>query len=332
MDLYLDSAKLDEVQSAHATGKLAGLTINPSLAIQAITANGDYAEHVEKIYNIVGYNCHKSYQVIGKTKDEMLRAAYALVDAFKQYDGHGIKVGVLTAAHEEMKLAREGLETVRQLTKDGILVNITTIQRPEHMILAAYVAGDRPILVSPFLGRCDDLIQTCMGLRLGKEFQKSSYFPADGKPGFTDFYRNRSGVHMMARGAYGLYVMREEMGINHRARVLAASVRNANKEWTTDQSREAYHYWADILTSPNDVFHAAASDDFPWPERATPEGMQAFCSDITPDFIEHCIDVYEHGTPEEVYWLLFHPKTMEGFFGFADDGNMLTSFKNLVSK
>lgn len=330
-DLYLDSAKLDEVRMAHATGKLAGLTINPSLAIKAIGPEGNYAAHVEKIFDIVGPECHKSYQVVGKTQEEMVRAAHRLVEAFGQYGGLGIKVPVFTASHSEEHLAREGLKTVRQLAEEGILVNVTTVQRPEHIVLAAYCGAG---LISPFLGRTDDYIQAeklhlkPIDEKTGEgDFRKSDYFPAKGRA-VDDNYGNVSGVHMMARGAYALSLLRG-IGVKHNARLLAASARNA------DQCAEAGRFWADIITSPVDVFGIIMKDEFQWPEKATTDDMEqmwpGFLRDITREAVERWLEIYDSGTPEEVYQLLVHPKTAEGFQGFEKDGHALRTFMELVS-
>lgn len=313
LELYLDSAKLDEVRGAHATGKLAGLTINPSLALKAIGRDGDYAGHVRRIFDIVGHECHKSYQTAGKTSDGMLAAAYRLVDAFGQYGGLGIKVGVLIAAPDEKHLAREGLKTIRALAGQGILVNATTVQRPEHMALAAYLGAG---LISPFLGRTDDLIRTNMGLAPDTNFKKSDYFPADGIRPYSDGYGNTSGVQMMARGIYALRFLKRP----HRARILAASVRNEK------QSQEAYASGADIITSPSGVFADISRTDFYWPPRSTP-----VFGDIAREDVERWINTYENGTDAEVYELLYHPKTIEGFLLFAADGDALASFRQMIS-
>ncbi|HLC76569.1 MAG TPA: transaldolase family protein [archaeon] len=312
--LYLDSAVLNEVQQAHATGRLAGVTINPSLALRAIGINGDYADHVAKIYDIVGPKCHKSYQVIGKTRDEMLRVTDKLIKSFEQYGGLGIKVGILTATPDEKRLAREGLETVRALAQQGILVNVTTVQRPEHFVLSAHLGAG---LVSPFLGRTDDLIRAYMGLRSETDFKKTDYFPADGTKPFDDGYGNVSGVNMMARGIYAMRLLKTP----HTARTLAASIRNK------EQTQEAYREGADILTSSSDTFMETAGSDFHWHEQSA-----LTFNDITGQDVERWLEIYENGSPEEVYALLFHPKTVEGFVKFAEDGERLVSFKRLVSQ
>lgn len=306
--LYLDSAKLDEVRQAHSTGKLAGITINPSLALAAIGPDGDYADHAQKLYDIVGPECHKSYQVIGKTYDEMMRAADRLIKAFDQYGGLGIKVGVLTATPYERHLAREGLRTVRALSDQGILVNVTTVQRPEHFALAAYL-GAR--LISPFLGRTDDLIRTYTGLQQ-KDFGKADYFPSGGMRPFNDGYGNVSGAHMTANGVKALRFLK-----NHSAKVLAASVRNM------EQAVEAWGAGAEILTLPFDTFMPAASNDF-W-------SRDRWSSNIGQEDVDGWISVYENGPDEDVYKLLYHPKTVEGYLRFAEDGERLASFMRLVS-
>ncbi|MBI4167988.1 MAG: hypothetical protein HY515_03460 [Candidatus Aenigmarchaeota archaeon] len=324
-ELYLDSAKLDEVQKAHATGKLAGITINPSLALKAIGENGDYSRHVEQLADIVGPNCHKSYQVIGKTREEMARAAYKLRDAFEQYDGLGIKVPIFVADVNNKHLACDSLETVRQLSNDGILVNVTTVQRPEQIVLAAYCGAG---LISPFLGRTDDFTHVLTGDRMDKEFKKSTYFDLRGVSGFNDGYGNVSGIHMMARGAYALYLMKQ-IGIQHNARLLAASTRNLQ------QCAEAAEFWADIITEPPEIFNITAEDTFQWHERAAPDNFErmwpGFLSDITPQKIEEWLNVYEGGNKERIFWLLFHTETVKGYRNFAEDGERLTSFRQLVS-
>ncbi|MBI4174680.1 MAG: hypothetical protein HY517_03470 [Candidatus Aenigmarchaeota archaeon] len=324
--LYLDSAKLNEVRAAHSTGRLAGITINPSLALKAIGENGDYARHVAELAEIVGPDCHKSYQVIGKSRQEMLHAAYKLRDAFEKYGGLGIKVPVFTADTTNKHFAEDGLKTVRQLSADGITVNVTTVQRPEQIVLAAYCGAQ---LISPFLGRTDDYIHALMGDRLDKEFRKSTHFDPRGERGFGDGYGNASGVHMMARGAYALSIM-TRMGIRHNAKILAASTRNL------DQCAEAAEFWADIITEPSEIFSFTARDEFRWPVRAEPKDFEkmwpGFLSDITEKKIEGWLQEYKEADESGgIFRLLFHPETLKGFRNFEEDGQKLTSFKRLVS-
>jgi len=313
MELFLDSAVEEEVIFAHESGKCSGFTWNPTL-VKAAVGNEDYVEYTNKISGLVGPEPHKSCEVIGRTLEEMHRAGIKIYNTFRENGNIVIKVPIFTANRDEQDLVREGLAAIESLEREGIPVNVTTIQRYEQAVLAACAGAH---FISPFLGRTDDYIRTeMMGLKIGVNFDKDTCFPAEGVPHYNDGYGNVSGTHMLQRVVHALKLLAEVTGRHYDVKVLAASIRNVR------QLLEAYESGADIATCPFYVFKEA-TEIKEWPERR----VQRY-SDITETDIERCLQAYE--TSEGLYGLLYHPKTVEGFEGFEKAGKSVPSFMRLL--
>src|SRR3954452_9151843 len=144
MKFFIDSANLDEIRELADAGLIDGVTTNPSLV--AKEGNIDFKEHVARICEIVKGDV--SAEVTSLDTEGMLREG-------REYARIAPNVII------KCPLTRDGLKATRQLTSEGIKVNVTLCFSPAQAILAAKAGA---AYVSPFMGRLDDIGQN--GLHL----------------------------------------------------------------------------------------------------------------------------------------------------------------------
>jgi transaldolase len=143
MKFFLDTANLDEIREAAATGILDGVTTNPSL----IAAEGN--EFEDQLLGICAL-------VDGPVSAEAVS---------RESEGMIAEGRHLAAIHPNIAVkcpfTLEGLKATRALSSEGIGVNVTLIFSAPQALMAAK-AGAR--FVSPFIGRLDDVSQPGMSL------------------------------------------------------------------------------------------------------------------------------------------------------------------------
>ncbi len=143
MHIYLDTANIEEVRKANEILPLDGVTTNPSL----IAKEGrDYNEALKEICSIV--NGPVSAEVISLEAEGMLKEGRAFSKLHKNII---IKV----------PLTQQGLKACRLLTKEGMRVNVTLCFSANQALMAAKAGA---YIISPFVGRLDDIGQTGMDL------------------------------------------------------------------------------------------------------------------------------------------------------------------------
>src|SRR5678810_558990 len=137
MKFFLDTANLNEIREAAAMGFADGVTTNPTL----ISKEGDvdFKQHIAAICEIV--QGPVSAEVTSQDLDGMLREG-------REYAKIAPNVVI------KCPLTRDGLKATRQLTDEGIKVNVTLCFSPAQAILAAKAGA---AFISPFLGRLDDI-------------------------------------------------------------------------------------------------------------------------------------------------------------------------------
>ncbi|MDX2147476.1 MAG: fructose-6-phosphate aldolase [Planctomycetota bacterium] len=143
MEIYLDSANLDEVKAAHDLGVLDGVTTNPSL----IAKEGvDYAKRLGDICKIV--DGPVSAEVISIDFEGMMREG---------------KAHATIAPNIVIKLpcTQAGVKACKALADEGLRTNLTLCFQP---LQAMVVAKAGAFLVSPFIGRLDDVGEDGMEL------------------------------------------------------------------------------------------------------------------------------------------------------------------------
>lgn len=143
MKIFVDTANLDELRTAAAWGIVDGVTTNPSL----IAKEGNpIEEQIAKICEIVDGDI--SAEVVATEADAMVE--------------EGRK---LAAIHQnivvKLPLTRDGIKATSTLSKEDIRVNVTLCFTANQALLAAKAGA---YIISPFVGRLDDLGMTGMDL------------------------------------------------------------------------------------------------------------------------------------------------------------------------
>lgn len=140
MRFFIDTANLKEIKEAYDLGILDGVTTNPSLMMkEGIIGDINIKAHYKAICNVVDDNV--SAEVISTNYDGMMEEAHELM----KIDS---KIVV------KIPMIKEGIKTIKQLTKEGIRTNCTLIFNAGQALLAAKAGAS---YISPFLGRLDDI-------------------------------------------------------------------------------------------------------------------------------------------------------------------------------
>jgi transaldolase len=138
MDLFIDTANLDEIRQAHEMGVLDGVTTNPTLVGREGVA---YPEQLKKICEIV--KGPVSAEVLSTDTEGMLKEADELA---------AIADNVVI----KLPCTPDGLKACKALSDRGVRTNMTLCFQP---LQAWLVAKAGAYLVSPFLGRVDDIAE-----------------------------------------------------------------------------------------------------------------------------------------------------------------------------
>ena len=143
MELYIDTANLDQIRQAHDMGVLDGVTTNPTL----IAKEGvDYGKRLAEICEVVSGPV--SAEVIATKFDEMLAEG---------------KDRATIADNIVVKLPStvDGLRACKSLSDEGIRTNMTLCFQSLQALMVAKAGA---FLVSPFIGRIDDIGEDGMEL------------------------------------------------------------------------------------------------------------------------------------------------------------------------
>jgi transaldolase len=143
MLLYIDTANIEEIKEAAALGVLDGVTTNPSLIAKEKVP---YAKRLEEICQVVK----------GPVSAEVISIDYA---------------GMMKEGREHSKIApnivvklpitADGLKACKAFSDEGIKTNMTLCFQPMQALLVAKAGA---YLVSPFIGRLDDISEDGMDL------------------------------------------------------------------------------------------------------------------------------------------------------------------------
>lgn len=143
MELYIDTANIDEIKEAKDLGVLDGVTTNPSL----IAKEGvDYGKRLEEICKVVPGPV--SAEVIAIEYEAMLAEGR---DRAKIADNIVVK----------LPCTIDGLKACKALSDEGTRTNMTLCFQPMQAMLVAKAGA---FLISPFIGRLDDISQDGMDL------------------------------------------------------------------------------------------------------------------------------------------------------------------------
>ena len=139
MELFLDTANIDEIRQGARLGVIRGVTTNPSLAAkEGIGRFEDYKSAVQEIASIIDGPI--SVEVISSDVEGMMT------------EGRDI-AGWIPNPWVKLPSTLAGLEAMAILTKDNIKVNQTLCFSVNQALLGAHAGAT---VVSPFVGRLDD--------------------------------------------------------------------------------------------------------------------------------------------------------------------------------
>jgi transaldolase len=143
MEIFIDTADIDEIKEAMDLGVLDGVTTNPSLVAKT---GKSFEVCIKEILEVVPGPV--SVEVVATDHEGMVAEA-------KKYAAWGKNVVV------KVPIIREGLKAIKTLTDQGIRVNVTLCFSPMQALLAAKAGAT---YISPFVGRLDDISQDGMDL------------------------------------------------------------------------------------------------------------------------------------------------------------------------
>ena len=143
MELYIDTANLDEIKQAAALGVLDGVTTNPSLIAKE---NTDYGRRLAQICEVV--KGPVSAEVIATDYEGMLREGR---------DRAKIAPNIVV----KLPITVDGLRACKVLSDEGTRTNMTLCFQPLQALMVAKAGA---FLVSPFIGRLDDVAEDGMVL------------------------------------------------------------------------------------------------------------------------------------------------------------------------
>ncbi|HEY1169413.1 MAG TPA: fructose-6-phosphate aldolase [Candidatus Limnocylindrales bacterium] len=141
MKIFLDTAEIEEIKTAARWGVLDGVTTNPSLYAKV---GGSYDSILREICKITSGPV--SAEVISDDVDGMLEEGR-----------HFAKLAPNIVV--KVAMSENGLEAISRFADEGIRTNCTLIFSTNQGLLAAKAGAS---LVSPFVGRLDDINQDGM--------------------------------------------------------------------------------------------------------------------------------------------------------------------------
>lgn len=142
MEIFLDTANVDEIKEAVDWGVISGVTTNPTLI--AREEGRDFHEIIREICELV--QGPVSAEVISQDLNWILREARELASI----DSHVVV---------KIPVTPEGLSAVKVLSGEGVRANVTLVFSALQALLAARAGA---AYVSPFIGRIDDTGQEGM--------------------------------------------------------------------------------------------------------------------------------------------------------------------------
>lgn len=136
MQIYLDTANIDEIREAASWGILSGVTTNPTL--MAKEKGADHKSTIQEIATLVDGPI--SAETISLDSEGMIREGLEFAE---WHPNVIVKVPSTT----------EGLKAVYQLAKNHIRTNVTLCFNANQALFAARAGA---FIISPFVGRVDD--------------------------------------------------------------------------------------------------------------------------------------------------------------------------------
>lgn len=143
MKFFIDTADVNEIRMANDRGWVDGVTTNPTLIAKS---GRSFEEVIKEICTIT--TGPVSAEVISLKAEEMVKEGVALA---KWADNVVVKI----------PMCEDGMVAVKKLTSLGIKTNVTLVFSVMQALLAAKAGAS---MVSPFVGRLDDISQDGMSM------------------------------------------------------------------------------------------------------------------------------------------------------------------------
>lgn len=143
MKFFIDSADIEEIKEANKRGWVDGVTTNPSLVAKTGRSNKEVITDI-----CAEVNGPISAEVLSLDADGMYKEGLELA---KIHDNVVVKI----------PMCEEGLIAVRRLKADNIPTNVTLVFSPLQALMVAKAGA---VMVSPFVGRLDDISTPGMDL------------------------------------------------------------------------------------------------------------------------------------------------------------------------
>ena len=147
MKFFVDTADVAEIKSLAASGRLDGVTTNPSLIAKS---GRPMLDVIREIADVVPGPV--SAEVTATDHATMMKEAHKL---------HAIGRGRNDNITIKVPLTPDGLRTCKTLAGEGVMVNVTLCFSAAQAILAAKAGAS---FISPFIGRLDDIGENGMAL------------------------------------------------------------------------------------------------------------------------------------------------------------------------
>ena len=138
MQMFIDTANVEEVRKVVPWGAIAGATTNPKI-LSSEGSNFDLRERVLEIVELV--QGPVSVEVLSETHEEMLEEA-------RTYASWHSNIVV------KIPMGVEGMGAVNRLEREGIATNVTGVMATNQALLASLAGAT---YVSIFFGRISDL-------------------------------------------------------------------------------------------------------------------------------------------------------------------------------
>ena len=142
MEIFLDTANINQIKQAASLGVISGVTTNPSLL--AKEGHADYEAATKKICEII--DGPVSVEVLSEDAAAMIKEAR-------------VKAAWAPNVNIKIPVTAEGLKATTVLSEEGIDVNMTLCFSPNQALLGALAGA---AYVSIFIGRLDDIGQDGM--------------------------------------------------------------------------------------------------------------------------------------------------------------------------
>jgi transaldolase len=144
MQIFLDTANIDQIRQAAKLGIVSGVTTNPSLLSKEATS--DYESVTKTICSIISGPV--SVEVLAEEADTMIKEAR-------------LKASWAPNVNIKIPATADGLQAISTLSKENIKINMTLCFSVNQALLGALAGAT---YVSPFVGRMDDVGHDGMAL------------------------------------------------------------------------------------------------------------------------------------------------------------------------